>query len=263
MSTESKSKAILFVAAAVALVVIVVYGIFSGRETEIEIPGGFRARIGEETASIERVPKSPVARREYMADYTTDTTPSPPSTAQILSVGSIRSCIKQNETTLVQASITPRELVNTCFVSGRVPKQDFDLAERQELLLAKKLKMTFDAAYAVAEVGYELYERGEYVASRIFFEAMVLLNYADAYFNNMVGSSYMAQKDLIVAVDSFNKAIQFDPDNGHALLNRGECLYLLGDKDKALRDFKRVIALQGSEWADSIKRARWILENYY
>jgi tetratricopeptide (TPR) repeat protein len=253
MSMESKAKALLFLVAAAAVAGIVVYAILSGREAEVEIPGTIRARLGAETR----------VREGYSADPPVETVSPPVGTAQVLSVGHIRSCVGRNESTLISGSLSPRQLINECFVSGRVSNNIFDLAERQELLLGQQLKLTFDAAYAIAEVGFDIYQRGEYTAARAFFEAMVLLNYADAYFRNMVGSSYMAQKDLIAAVDSFNWAIHYDPENGHALLNRGECLYLLGRKEEALQDFRSVLALTDDAWQEVKVRAQWIVEDYY
>lgn len=183
--------------------------------------------------------------------------------SEILSIGTIRKRLKLRKSDLTRGLLSPQQLINNCFVSVPITTEEFAQAKRGELLLAKHLKLTKEAAYDLAEFGYELYKDGEYIGSRIVFEALTLLNDADAYFHNMVGASNMALNKWKEALKNLNYAIKNDPEYVHALLNRGETLLKLDRPTEALTDLKAVIRLDTHPDTPSAIRARWIIQNYY
>lgn len=185
------------------------------------------------------------------------------ASTQIKSLGEMMSSLESHKQSIIRGLYTPRALVNLCFVEGEVTTEELDSAERGDLLLGKKLLLTMEAVYSIAEFGSELFEDGEYIGSRLVFEALTLLNYADAYFHTMVGTSNMALNKWKEALKNLNYAIKNDPENVHALLNRGETLLKLDRPTEALTDLKAVIRLDTQPDTPSAKRARWIIQNYY
>jgi hypothetical protein len=185
------------------------------------------------------------------------------SQSEILSIGTMRKCLKLRKSDLTRGLLSPQQLINNCFVSVPITTEEFAQAKHGELLLGKQLKLTMEAAYDLAEFGYELYKDGEYIGSRIVFEALTLFNHADAYFHNMVGANSMALKKWEEALKNLNYAIKNDPEHVHALLNRGETLLILDRHAEALTDLKAVIRLDTQSDTPSAKRARWIIQNHY
>jgi len=185
------------------------------------------------------------------------------ASAQIKSLGEVMSCLESHKQSIIRGLYTPSALVNLCFVEGEVTTEEFDSAERGDLLLGQQLLLTMEAAYSIAEFGYALYQQEEYIGSKLFFEAMSLLNFHDSYFHNMVGSSQMAMNNFNGAIPSFDQAIQNDPQNVHALLNRAKCLMRLNRMEEAKTDLNKVIEYDQEEGKPSARRSRQLLEEYY
>ncbi len=184
-------------------------------------------------------------------------------TARIKSLGEIMSCLDSNKDEIKIGSYTPRTLINLCFVGGEITSDEFNRAERGDLLLGKQLMMTFEVSRSIAEFGYELFLQEEYIGSKLFFEAMILLNPYDSYFHNSVGSSLMSLNRNEEALLSFNMAIQNEEHYVHALLNRAECLILLNRKNEAIDDLNKVIEYDQENGTPSAIRAQWIIDTYY
>ncbi len=65
----------------------------------------------------------------------------------------------------------------------------------------------------------------------------------------------MQINEFETALDNFNKALEIMPDDDIALYARGILFVNMGDKDKALSDFKKASSLGNQQAAD------WINEN--
>lgn len=190
--------------------------------------------------------------------------PARPVAATILSPNSIAACVRTKVSQLDSALISARELLNSCFVSGRIPEEDFRRSEQRELALAKKLKLTLDDAQDIAEYGYyELFLEKHYVASRIFFEAMILLNPWNTYYHSMRGEIENSLGNYESALHSYSIAIETDSEDINALLSRGVLLlFKLERKAEARHDFEAASKLDHID-SQLAKRARRILRNHY
>lgn len=203
--------------------------------------------------------------RELMgaSEYTSSGDFTGSTSAQIKSLREVMSCLESHEQSIIRGLYTPSAVVNLCFVEGEVTKEEFDSAERGNLFLGQQLLLTMEAAYSIAKFGYALYQQEEYIGSKLFFEAMSLLNSHDSYFHNMVGASQMGMNNFNGAIPSFDQAIQNDPQNVHALLNRAECLMRLNRMKEAKTDLYKVIEYDQEEGTPSARRSRQLLEDYY
>ncbi|MCK5028144.1 MAG: hypothetical protein KAR57_00825 [Bacteroidales bacterium] len=183
--------------------------------------------------------------------------------ARTKSLEEVMSCLATHRDEIISGSYIPRALINLCFVDGEITSDEFDRAERGDLLLGKQLMMTFAVSRSIAEFGYELYLQEEYIGSKLFFEALILLNPYDSYFHNAVGSSLMSLNRNEEALLRFNMSIQNEEHYVHALLNRAECLILLNRKNEAIDDLNNVIEYDQEDETPSAIRAQWILNTYY
>ncbi|MBS7707910.1 tetratricopeptide repeat protein [Chelatococcus asaccharovorans] len=61
-------------------------------------------------------------------------------------------------------------------------------------------------------------------------------------FYSNLGHAHTQTRDWSAALEYFEAAVRFDPDNMNALVNRGAMLYYKGEYDRALSDFEQAIA---------------------
>ena len=64
--------------------------------------------------------------------------------------------------------------------------------------------------------------------------------------------------ELLKAIDCFTKVIRVEPRDGETYYNRGLAYYKLGEKEKALSDFNRVIEIRSDE--ELVQKARQIID---
>jgi len=69
----------------------------------------------------------------------------------------------------------------------------------------------------------------------------VYLNQGNKLFNHYRATD--DQKSLELAIEEFSKAIALNPDFADAYNNRGTAYYLLGEQDKARRDFRTALSI--------------------
>jgi Flp pilus assembly protein TadD len=96
---------------------------------------------------------------------------------------------------------------------------------RGELTWAEVEGMTFEEAKAIAQVGCELAAAGRYEEARVLFEGLVAGNPKDSASRAALGTVYQKLGRLEDAIKEYSAAIDRDPRNPVALVNRGE-LYL-------------------------------------
>ena len=116
--------------------------------------------------------------------------------------------------------------------------------------------MTMEEAYAIADLGYTFYEQGKYDDAQTLFEGLVISNPYDGYFHTMLGAIY-AKKDMHEeAAEEYSIAIELDPENISAYVNRGELLLQHGEFEYAMDDLKAAIELDPNGEDPSGIRAR-------
>ncbi|PTL78586.1 tetratricopeptide repeat protein [Vitiosangium sp. GDMCC 1.1324] len=96
---------------------------------------------------------------------------------------------------------------------------------RGEVTWAEVDGMTFEEAKAIAQVGCDLAAAGRYEEARILFEGLVEGNPKDSASRAALGTVYQKLGRLEEAITEYSAALERDPGNPVALVNRGE-LYL-------------------------------------
>jgi tetratricopeptide (TPR) repeat protein len=116
--------------------------------------------------------------------------------------------------------------------------------------------LTMEEAYAFAELGYTQFEQGRYDEAQSIFEGLVISNPYDAYFHTMLGAIY-ARKDMQEeAAEEYTIAIELDPENIAAHVNRAEILLQHGEFEIAMNDLRAAIKLDPKGEDPSGIRAR-------
>ncbi|KAM6566834.1 hypothetical protein CsatA_025962 [Cannabis sativa] len=104
------------------------------------------------------------------------------------------------------------------------------------------------SARAKRSLARNAYNRGEYEASVVLWEAAMALNslYPDGWF--ALGSAALKAKDVEKALDGFTRAVQLDPENGEAW-NNIACLHLLRKRSKeAFIAYKEALKFKRNSW---------------
>ena len=101
----------------------------------------------------------------------------------------------------------------------------------------------FRSSDEYADQAHQLYNEGRYdEALDLLREGLGL--YPDAAELHVgMGYARLAREEYAWARQSFDEALGLDPDHEDALAGLGEVLLVLGDRDKALECFERVLAL--------------------
>jgi tetratricopeptide (TPR) repeat protein len=128
----------------------------------------------------------------------------------------------------VPASFTEENLVK--FVVG-------------EITWSELTGLTMQEAYSFAEIAYNLFEQGKYDQAQTIVEGLVISNPYDGYFHGLLGAIYGRKGMHEEAQEEYSIAIDLDPTNLSAYVNRAEIFLQHGDIEKALKDLKKAIEL--------------------
>jgi tetratricopeptide (TPR) repeat protein len=137
----------------------------------------------------------------------------------------LRDMMKESE---VPASFTQDNLLK--FVVG-------------EITWAELTGLTMQEAYSFAEIAYNLFEQGKYDQAQTIVEGLVISNPYDGYFHGLLGAIYGRKGMHEEAQEEYTIAIDLDPTNLSAYVNRAEIFLQHGDIEKALKDLKKAIDL--------------------
>jgi tetratricopeptide (TPR) repeat protein len=137
----------------------------------------------------------------------------------------LRDMMKEGE---VPASFTQDNLVK--FVVG-------------EITWAELTGLTMQEAYSFAEIAYNLFEQGKYEQAQTIVEGLVISNPYDGYFHGLLGAIYGRKGMHEEAQEEYTIALDLDPTNLSAYVNRAEIFLQHGDIEKALKDLKKAIEL--------------------
>ncbi|MEW5849495.1 MAG: tetratricopeptide repeat protein [Myxococcota bacterium] len=125
-----------------------------------------------------------------------------------------------------------------------------------EITWAELEGMSMEEAYAIADLGYTLFEQGRYDDAQTVYEGLVIGNPYDAYFHTMLGAIYAKKNMHEEAAEEYSIAIELDPKNISAYVNRGELLLQHGEFEYAMDDLKAAIDLDPKAENPSGIRAR-------
>jgi tetratricopeptide (TPR) repeat protein len=115
-------------------------------------------------------------------------------------------------------------------------------------------KMLFD----IAEQAYIKFKGGRLEEAKVMFRGLCLVDHTVAYFHTGLGAIYQKERQYFDALAEYTVAIELDPEDITAYVNRGETYYLMGLWEKPLEDLDKAIALdpKGKDpWAN---RARFL-----
>ena len=133
---------------------------------------------------------------------------------------------------------------------------NFEKFRRGEITWGELQGLGLEEAYAIAELGYTLYEQGRMDDAQILYEGLVMANPFDPYFHTMLGAIYGKKNMREQAAAEYTAALSQDPRNVYALVNRGEIHLQLGRIDQALNDFKKALELDPKMENPGTVRAR-------
>jgi len=103
---------------------------------------------------------------------------------------------------------------------------------------------------------FQLYEQGQYEDARAIFEELSQLDPAEAYYRTALGAISLAEDELDLALENFNQALELNPKDTAALVNRGEVYLRLGSIMEAAQDFARAVDLDPENKDPLTMRAR-------
>jgi predicted Zn-dependent protease len=116
----------------------------------------------------------------------------------------------------------------------------------------------------IADLGHALAQHGRNEEALEIFQGLAALAPATAYFQSALGALYLRVGELNQAVLHLNTALNLDPRDLPAYVNRGETLLRLTQFDAAVRDLRMAVAVAENAVADSdnqryLARARALL----
>lgn len=112
-----------------------------------------------------------------------------------------------------------------------------------EITWAELTGLTMQEAYSFAEIAYNLFEQGKYDQAQTIVEGLVISNPYDGYFHGLLGAIYGRKGMHEEAGEEYTIAIDLDPTNISAFVNRAEIALQHGEIEKALKDLKKAIEL--------------------
>lgn len=134
--------------------------------------------------------------------------------------------------------------------------ENFEKFRRGEITWGELQGLGLEEAYAIADLGYTIFEQGRYDDAQILFEGLVMANPHDPYFHTMLGAIYGKKEMKERAAEEYGVALSQDPKNINALVNRGELHLQQGKIDQALNDFRTAIELDPKSENPGTVRAR-------
>jgi Flp pilus assembly protein TadD len=130
---------------------------------------------------------------------------------------------------------------------------------RGEMTWAEVEGMTFEEAKAIAQVGCELAAAGRFEEARILFEGLVEGNPKDSASRAALGTVYQKLGRLQDAITEDSTALEHDPLNPVALVNRGE-LYLRQGNRQGFTDVANAVEADPHGDTSAGRRARALVK---
>ena len=127
---------------------------------------------------------------------------------------------------------------------------------RGEMTWAQVQGIGMKQAYDLAEIGYQLFLQGKNSDAQKIFEGLIVLYPYDGYFHSVLGSIFARSGESDKAVREYSIAINLDPKDPQALVNRAELELQKGQFEDALNDLKAAIALDHDGQNPAVIRAR-------
>ncbi|MEZ4647957.1 MAG: tetratricopeptide repeat protein [Candidatus Eisenbacteria bacterium] len=118
-----------------------------------------------------------------------------------------------------------------------------------DITLAQLEGISAEEIYAVADMGYDLFEEGKIEEAKKIFEGLYTYNPMDPYFRTVLGSIYQRQSSFEEAAHHYTAAVELYPEDVTAWTNLGETqlqwaasLQQSGQADRAAEAFTGAVA---------------------
>jgi tetratricopeptide (TPR) repeat protein len=108
----------------------------------------------------------------------------------------------------------------------------------------------------MAMMGYSMYEQGRLKEAKAIFDGLCSFDHKESYYRTALGAVYLAEEDLEMAEQLFNRAIEMNDKDIAAYVNRGEVHLRKSDVLEAAQDFKKAIMLDPEAKNPVTQRAR-------
>ena len=125
-----------------------------------------------------------------------------------------------------------------------------------EIALAQILGIHAKDVAAILKTGHALFEQNKLEEAKNIFEGMSVLDGANPYIHGILGAIYQKQEKYEIALEHYNATLRVNPNDIHALTNRGEIALKLGRLQEAAADFKAAMDLDSARKHPAANRAR-------
>lgn len=95
----------------------------------------------------------------------------------------------------------------------------------------------------IGYLGFELYQKGEIDEALLMFQGLDAIGETEAYIHTAIGTILAQKADYEGAIFHLSRAIEKDPLDINALINRGEVYLKLNRFEEAAVDLKRIIEI--------------------
>jgi len=129
-------------------------------------------------------------------------------------------------------------------------------AAQGQLPLKEFLERSKDAPEEIERLGTAFYEEGRLAEAGTLFRALVEMNSESGCYRNALGAVLLARGEHEEALEHLQKAVEKDPGNIDALVNRAEANIACRKYDDAHRDIEAAIELDPGKQNPAANRAR-------
>lgn len=122
----------------------------------------------------------------------------------------------------------------------------------------------------ISEIAYTLAQQGRAREAIVLFEGLLAVAPATAYFQAALGALFLRTKEFKRAIEYLDAALNIEPNDITALVNRGEAHLRTGNAAVGIADLEKALQISAQnstkqidvndETALSVKRARALLK---
>ena len=137
----------------------------------------------------------------------------------------------------------------------KTPAEKLAAVMGKELTWAEAMGMTQAEAFGIAQSAYRLFEHGQREKGRQVIEGLVVANPRVGAFHALLGAMAGRMDDEVEAERCYSMAIELEPTNLYARVNRAELRLKTGHLDTALDDLLQVTKIDPQAKTPLGKRA--------
>jgi tetratricopeptide (TPR) repeat protein len=126
-------------------------------------------------------------------------------------------------------------------------------------MIGTNIEVDKEQIAALFQAGYRAFEQGRYEEARKILTGVLVLDGANPFVYEILGTIYSREERPEVALACFNKAIELVPTEAFYLVNRAEILLKLGRVEQAAQDLKSAIQLDRDMKDPAANRARLLV----